>query len=158
DESGTVNVTDDCRDPFPTLTEICAEDVCFDNSECQLPEVETVQDALERLCAARDLRFHNKHLHGWGIVCGLQVECGPDPPGQPCRHVTVRKGYAIDCEGNDILLEQDDQIDLLEMIAGQLTSPPLSPAIAGLEDGEVCLVLELDEKRRKRYRLEKYDP
>ena len=33
-----------------------------------------MQEALDRLCQLRDLRRHNKHLHGWGIVCGLQVE------------------------------------------------------------------------------------
>ena len=97
---------------FPSLTDICAEDVCFDNDNCKLPGVETVQEALDRLCAARDLRFHNKHLHGWGIVCGLQVECGPIRPGQQRRHVTVRKGYAIDCEGNDSFSIRDEPLDV----------------------------------------------
>src|SRR5262249_21755148 len=91
---GGPSVIEDCREKFPTLTEICAEDICFDNDNCNLANADTVQEAIDRLCAERDLRFHNKHLHGWGIVCGLQVECGPDPLGQPRRHVTVRKGYA----------------------------------------------------------------
>ena len=147
---------EDCREKFPPLTEICAEDVCFDNSACKLPEAKTVQEALDRLCAARDLRHHNKHLHGWGIVCGLQVVCGPDPGGQQRRHVTVRSGYAIDCEGNDILLEKDEPLDLLEMIEEQVTSPPSSPPDMG--DREVCLLMELDREQKRRYRVEKYDP
>src|SRR5262249_5690189 len=57
---------EDCREKFPPLTDICAEDICFDNSVCKLPEAKTVQEALDRLCAAHDLRHHNKHLHGWG--------------------------------------------------------------------------------------------
>lgn len=40
----------DCRKLFPPLTGISAEDVSFDNSECQLPDVATVQDAIETLC------------------------------------------------------------------------------------------------------------
>ena len=125
---------DDCRELFPTLTDICAEDICFDNSACQLPHVETVQDALDRLCAQRDLRHHNKYLHGWGIVCGLQVVCGPDRSDAPRRHVTVRSGYAIDCEGNDIVRDTPETLDLIAMIEEQidlpLSSPPLtSPAL-----------------------------
>ena len=44
----------DCRPIFPPLTE--------------LPD------------AGGDLKKHNKYLHGWGVVCGLQVHCGGDEP------------------------------------------------------------------------------
>ncbi len=44
----------DCRTLFPPLTELSAEDVRFDNSQCQLPDVETVQDAIEALCGQAD--------------------------------------------------------------------------------------------------------
>jgi hypothetical protein len=149
-----VSIADDCRKLFPPLTHICAEDVCFDNTDCQLPNAETVQDAIEQLCHERDLRFHNKHLHGWGIVCGLQVNCGPDEQNDPCRHVTVRKGYAIDCEGNDIIHEEDEWFDLITLIEEYDKQHPNAPLLKG--DGEVCLVLngDLDNK----YSLEKYDP
>lgn len=40
----------DCRQKFPTLTSICAEDICFDNNNCDLPGATTVQDALDMLC------------------------------------------------------------------------------------------------------------
>ena len=40
----------DCRLLFPPLTDITADDVGFDNSLCQLPNVETVQEALDNLC------------------------------------------------------------------------------------------------------------
>ncbi|MGH9944269.1 MAG: DUF6519 domain-containing protein, partial [Pyrinomonadaceae bacterium] len=176
-KGGALNIRD-CRHKFPPLTEICAEDVCYDNSACQLPGVETVQDALDRLCAARDLRWHNKHLHGWGIVCGLQVECGPDPVGQTRRHVTVRSGYALDCEGNDIVLEKPRTLDLLQLIAqanlGGATSPPASPPSASffatrfsppasppggnIPDGEVCLTIEMGQDGRPAFRVERDDP
>ena len=31
---GTISIREDCRKPFPSLSEICAEDVCFDNETC----------------------------------------------------------------------------------------------------------------------------
>src|SRR5262245_60242914 len=154
-KGGTVSVKEDCRKKFPTLTEICAEDICFDNDNCQLADADTVQWAIDRLCAERDLRFHNKHLHGWGIVCGLQVECGPDPLGQQRRHVSVRKGYAIDCEGNDVILEKDDQIDLISLVEDTVTSPLSSPP-GGLPDSDVCLVLDSSPKSKPRYHVEPY--
>ncbi|HLM55860.1 MAG TPA: DUF6519 domain-containing protein [Pyrinomonadaceae bacterium] len=150
-----VAVVEDCRKLFPPLTHICAEDVCFDNTHCDMPNVETVQEAIDHLCQARDLRFHNKHLHGWGIVCGLQVNCGPDDrAGRQRRHVTVRKGYAIDCEGNDIIHEADEPLDLVGMIEKYDEQHPNAPLLSG--DGEVCLVLTGDDDNR--YAVERYDP
>ena len=153
-EAGVATVKHDCRKPFPALTDICAEDICFDNDNCQLSGAETVQEAIDALCAARDLRFHNKHLHGWGIVCGLQVECGPDPANQSRRHVTVRKGYAIDCNGNDVILQSSDKIDLIDLIEESPMSPPVSEN--NIPDMEVCLVLNSDPKAKSRYRVEPY--
>lgn len=141
--SGVITLIEDCRKLFPALTEICAEDICFDNDKCDFAGAETVQDALDKLCAARDLRFHNKHLHGWGIVCGLQVNCGPDPSNAIRRHVTVRPGYAIDCEGNDIVLHENRKIDLLAMLP---QNPPTVLVPGGVKDGDVCLVLEGRDK------------
>ena len=40
----------DCRKPFPTLTEICAVDICIDNSVCDFGEAKNVQEALDNLC------------------------------------------------------------------------------------------------------------
>lgn len=44
-------------------------------------------------------RLHNLHLHGWGVVCGLEVTCH-DCDGW----VTVHPGYAIDSCGNDVIV------------------------------------------------------
>lgn len=68
----------DCRDLFPALTALTAADVTVTNEACQMPGVETVQDAIDALCKSNDLRRHNRLLHGYGIVCGLAVHCGPD--------------------------------------------------------------------------------
>ena len=46
----TLNVIADCRKPFPTLTEICAVDICFDNKVCDFGQAKNVQEALDNLC------------------------------------------------------------------------------------------------------------
>ncbi len=70
----------DCRAKFPALTNICADDVCYESACEDFKSAKTVQQALDEICHERDLRFHNKHLHGWGVVCGLEVVCGSDSP------------------------------------------------------------------------------
>jgi hypothetical protein len=67
-----------------------------------------------KLLVARDLvqeqsyflgrhRLHNRLLHGWGVVCGLEVEWHPDR--ENCADVViVRPGIAIDCEGRELVL------------------------------------------------------
>lgn len=139
----------DCRSDFPSLTEICAEDICFDNSECDFVDTETVQDAIDRLCRSNNLRHHNKHLHGWGIVCGLQVHCGTEDE-DGIKTVKVRKGYAIDCNGNDLLIKRDEIVRIMEMIPDNLLSEG--------NDGEVCLTLGLDENNQLVFNVEEYDP
>jgi hypothetical protein len=157
DETWSLEVSD-CRVSFPSLTDIGAEDVSFDNSRCSLVEASTVQEALDRLCAANDLRHHNKHLHGWGIVCGLQVVCGPDESGDERRHVTVRDGYAIDCEGDDLIIEQDRIVDILRAIEHLQEEDPDVPILNDQGDGEVCLTLELDRERQIGVGVERYAP
>jgi hypothetical protein len=57
-------------------------------------------------------RLHNAKLFGDGVVCGLDVTCGP------CDGTTVRvaPGYALDCCGNDLVLTCDREIDLRPLI------------------------------------------
>ncbi len=108
--AGTITVHD-CRPLFPSLTEICAEDICFDNRACNFEEANNVQEALDLLCAANDLRSHHKYLHGFGVVCGLKLRCRATRNG-----VIVEKGRALDCEGAWIEVKaQNGQVyDLVE--------------------------------------------
>jgi hypothetical protein len=57
---------------------------------------------------------------GWGVVCGLDVTCGPE-----AGMVTARPGYAVDCCGNDIVICADAQVDLNKLF--QQTSSPCDP-------------------------------
>jgi len=150
------------RMEFPPLSDLWAKDVGYDSERCG-SGAENVQEALDWLCAQRDLRFHNKHLHGWGIVCGLQVECGPDTckatseEGGRRRQVTIRKGYAIDCEGNDIVLDDSIDSDLLALVETHDAGNPSDPIVKG-GSGTASLTIARDERGKPTLGVEKYDP
>ena len=151
---GTISVTD-CRRRFPSLTTLTAGDVGFDDTVCALPGVSTVQEAIDRLCLEHDLRRHHRLLHGWGIVCGLEVHCGPDNGG-PREHVSVLPGTAIDCNGNDLDLTAEASLDLIGMVDVLVQSDPT--VLDGSGNGEVCLLLETDAELQLGFGLEKLDP
>jgi hypothetical protein len=61
----------DCRPLFPSLTEICAEDICFNNTTCSFPDVQNVQQALNILCqktGGGSCTFVVKPGKGWETV------------------------------------------------------------------------------------------
>ena len=56
-------------------------------------------------------RLHNRYLHGYGVVCGLEVVC------HECDGwVTVKPGYAIDHCGNDLIVCAEHDFNLLKRI------------------------------------------
>jgi hypothetical protein len=56
-------------------------------------------------------RLHNRYLHGWGVVCGLEVLC------HPCQgYVNVTAGYALSPCGEDIIACKDDVVNICELI------------------------------------------
>jgi hypothetical protein len=55
-------------------------------------------------------KLHNRFLHGWGVVCGLEVVCNP------CNGVTVRGGYALSPCGEDIIVCKDVLVDVCSLI------------------------------------------
>jgi hypothetical protein len=175
--SGAGLLTDvlDCRPLFPPLNDIAASDVSVDGSNCKtIAKAKTVQDAIDILCHERDLSFHNQHLHGWGIVCGLQVYCGPDTPpqqGQKPVHdtVTVKNGYAIDSQGTDIIVDakdaqgkpaDGDHINVLQLLRDLklLLKDPTNPKTSDFITGSVMLTLKAGATVADRYGLELYDP
>jgi hypothetical protein len=125
----------DCRKLFPALTTIAAADVSYDDAACTMGAA-TVQDALDTLCGAHlgdDLRLHNKLLHGSGVVCGLKVVCQPLDRSQ----VVVQEGYALECEGHCVRVEQEMPFD----VTGQATIAQLLDASG---NGEVLVALGRD--------------
>ena len=55
--------------------------------------------AQEQLYFREKLRRHNRMLHGWGIVSGLDVRAGPAD-----GELTVEPGYALDRYGDEIVV------------------------------------------------------
>jgi hypothetical protein len=79
-------------------------------------------------------RLHNRFLHGWGIVCGLEVKKNP-LAGAPVN-VTVCPGYALSPQGDEIYLATEVQFDLAQCVQGQ-SAPcrsPCGPVVLGTVD------------------------
>lgn len=101
-------------------------------------------------------KLHNRYLHGWGIVCGLQVVCH-DCDGW----VTVKQGYAIDPCGNDIIVCDDSDFDVLKAIRecreGRRRrrradcDPVRAPNDTSCQDVEEhwCVTIEYEEKEAR---------
>jgi hypothetical protein len=54
------------------------------------------------------LRRHNRLLHGWGVVTGLEVT----PVGSGNAQVSVAPGYALDPCGNEVIVEAPATVDV----------------------------------------------
>jgi hypothetical protein len=74
----------------------------------------------------------SRYKDGWGVVCGLDVTCGPpDGASAACcdmpangkgPFVWLAPGYAIDCCGNDLVVCEPLRIDL-----SSICRPPYDP-------------------------------
>jgi hypothetical protein len=77
-------------------------------------------DAAQRYVIEKN-KLRNRHLVGTGVVCGLAVRLHPTCEGS----VVVESGYAIDCCGNDIVLCDPAEFDVLKYIKDlQLSGDP----------------------------------
>ena len=153
----------DCRKQFPPLNHICADDVCLHDDPCGMGAT-TVQEAIEKLCAEKDLKFHNHNLHGWGVVNGMQINCMTTGFATQLNilpkwgeYVWLRQGYSIDPYGYDIIIDTDQTAanaiwiaDLIEK-AGIATRDPKTKL---LNDCSVTLWIDKDKKLH----VDSYDP
>jgi hypothetical protein len=57
-------------------------------------------------------RLTNRYVFGPGVVCGLTVSCDPCERGS----VVVGPGYAIDCCGNDVVVDCPTQVDVIALV------------------------------------------
>ena len=60
----------------------------------------------------------NRMLHGWGVVCGfdIQWEAGKSV-------VVIKRGMALDCHGNEIMVCDPVDIDLASMVCPTKVTP-----------------------------------
>jgi hypothetical protein len=70
--------------------------------------------AAEQAWRRQRLRRHNRHLHGWGVACGLWVAPALDG-GKPWA-VVVCPGYAVGPYGDEIAVSCAPRVDLREWI------------------------------------------
>lgn len=66
---------------------------------------------LEQNYFRKKSKLHNRSLHGFGIVTGLQVSQRRDS-------LIVAPGLALDCEGNEILVPEPVSYDLPDLDSG----------------------------------------
>lgn len=68
----------------------------------------------------RELRWlHNRALHSWGIAVGFGVS-----GAKGAREVTVSPGYALDCQGHDLLLARPTTLPV-PAVAGTASGKPM---------------------------------
>lgn len=67
------------------------------------------------------MRRHNRYLHGWGVVCGMQVTVAPDA-NAPWQ-VQIGSGYALGPYGDEIFIPNPVLLDLAQCGPGAETDP-----------------------------------
>jgi hypothetical protein len=84
-------------------------------------------------------RQHNRMLHGWGVVCGLEVR--PNPTDQQPWRIKVCPGYALTPQGDGIDVRTALDFDLAtgtqssqDPCANALPCPPIGAVAAGTEE------------------------
>jgi hypothetical protein len=55
-------------------------------------------------------RLQNRFLHGWGVIAGLHVGLRSGPS------IVVEPGIAIDCAGNEVVLEAPQTIAIADLV------------------------------------------
>lgn len=68
---------------------------------------------LEQEYARGKLKRHNRYLHGFGVVFGLEVSKSGG------NALTIAPGLAIDCQGNEILVEDPFKHPLPQQTTGE---------------------------------------
>jgi hypothetical protein len=102
-----------CCQPEPPTCPECGQLECLCRPRFFAGQLLSEQDLnrLDRYIVKKH-RLHNRYLHGWGVVCGLEVTC------HPCddEYVNVSTGYAIGPCGEDIIVCKPDSVNICELI------------------------------------------
>ena len=100
------------RTPKVTRCPVCGGLECLCRPRFFAGQLLTEEDLnrLDRYIVEKN-KLHNRYLHGWGVVCGLEVFC------HPCEgQVTVTSGYALSPCGDDIVLCANDVVNVCDLI------------------------------------------
>lgn len=107
-------------EPAPVRCSTCGMLECLCRPRFFAGQVLTADD-LNRLDAyvRGKNRLHNRQLHGWGVVNGLEVTCAPCGDG-----VNVSCGYALGPCGEDIVVCDAVRVDICSLIKACKASEP----------------------------------
>lgn len=99
------------RECAPAACPVCGGLECLCRPRFFAGQLLTDEDLnlLDRYVTGKN-KLHNRHLVGWGVVCGLEVVCNP------CNMVTVRPGYALSPCGEDIVVCNEAVVDVCALI------------------------------------------
>lgn len=98
--------------------EIC-DIPCFERNNYFCGKMMTARDFQDEQCYFNEKRWlMNRTVHGWGVVCGLDVKSTKDNKG-----VEVTPGLAIDCCGREILVCGDAQDRYVPLIYDEIPKP-----------------------------------
>lgn len=85
---------------------------------------------LERYIVQKN-RLHNRTLHGWGVVCGLEVVC------DSCKdQVIVHQGYALSPCGDDIVVSNNVSVPVCDLIKQSRNTAAYNDCYSGLLTAE----------------------
>lgn len=99
------------RECAPAACPVCGGLECLCRPRFFAGQLLTDEDLnlLDRYITGKN-KLHNRHLVGWGVVCGLEAVCNP------CNMVTVRPGYALSPCGEDIVVCAEAVVDVCALI------------------------------------------
>jgi PKD repeat protein len=87
-------------------------------------QLRAVDLGLEQAYLRERLRRHNRFLHGWGVVCGLQVTA---PASAPAWEVSIGAGYAVTPHGDELYIPDQTRFNLQPGIEDCLGLPSPCP-------------------------------
>lgn len=73
----------------------------------------------QRYFVEKHLR-HNAALHGAGCVSGLRVKQHPEPARRD-SYVVIEPGIALDCQGHEIVIRQEEFVNVRQLLAETTT-------------------------------------
>ncbi len=121
-----------CTDPCVTTCPSCGGLQCLCRPRFFAGQLLTDDDlSLLNNYIVEKNKLHNRYLHGWGVVCGMEVVCSP------CNNlVTVKSGYALSPCGEDIIVCQDTPVNICALLqkCKTQTPPDCQPLALGAND------------------------
>src|SRR5450830_1543875 len=132
--------------PDPCVCSVCGMLECLCRPRFFAGQILTADD-LNRLDGyiRGKHRLHNRQLHGWGVVNGLEVTCNPCGDG-----VAVGCGYALSPCGDDIVVCEAVSVDVCALIKRCCADegydpcdPPRLPRPRDCEEGEQEWILAI---------------